>query len=386
MSTRKRKPRESWGAVRKLPSGRYQASYTGPDGSRYKAPATFDGMTDARGWLARKQIEVLDGEWQAHTALEPSRSRPSTSTLGSYGRDWVQTRTNRNGEPLRDRTRVEYLRLLDTALEPLADKRMNALTPDMIRTWYSELVKSGRKTLAARAYGLLKSILATAVTDGRIKSNPCIIRGAQNSSTGRKVEPPTATELAKIVAAMPDRLQAAVLLAAWVGARYGELTELRRKDVTALDDPAGSIMLVSIARAVTQITGEGYKVGMPKSAAGVRVVPVPPHIAAAVERHLREHVGDSPDSLLFAATGTNSHLPQSSLVKHYYPARKAAGRPDMPWHALRHFGATRAALAGATLKELQTRLGHSTVSAAMRYQHTAGRDFELARRMAQLDS
>ncbi|WP_306233857.1 tyrosine-type recombinase/integrase [Agrococcus beijingensis] len=386
MSVRKRKQRESWGAVRKLPSGRYQASYTGPDGNRYAAPSTFDGMTDARGWLARKQIEVLDGEWQAHTAAEPSRSRPSTTTLGAYGREWVETRTNRNGEPLRDRTRVEYLRLLATALEPLADLRMSALTPDMIRAWYSGMVKSGRKTLAARAYGLLKSILSTAVTDGRIKSNPCMIRGAQNATTGRKVEPPTATELAKITAAMPERLQAAVLLAAWVGARYGELTELRRKDVTMIDDAAGAVVLVSIARAVTHVTGEGYIVGMPKSAAGVRVVPVPPNIAPALTRHLEQHVAHSPDALLFPAADGVSHLPQSSLVKHYYPARQAAGRPDMPWHALRHFGATRAAQAGATLKELQARLGHSTVSAAMRYQHTAGRDFDLARRMALLDT
>lgn len=384
--TGKRKRRESFGAIRKLPSGRYQASYVGPDGVRYPAPATFVALTDARGWLANRQAEISSGKWQAHTARKPSVSRPATGTLAEYARLWVETRTNRNGEPLRDRTRVEYLRLIDTAIAPLGDNRLGAITPEMVRRWYADLVKSGRKTLAARAYSLLKSILATAVDDGRLSGNPCIIRGAQNASTGKKVAPPTAAELDRIVKAMPDRLKAAVLLAAWVGARYGELTELRRRDVRTVDDEGGTLMLVAIERAVTHVTGEGYKVGMPKSAAGVRVVPVPPHVAPAVEHHLREHVGGSPDALLFPASDGRSHLPQSSLVKHYYPARKAAGRPDMPWHALRHFGATRAALAGATLKELQARLGHSTVSAAMRYQHTAGRDFELARRMAQLEA
>ncbi|WP_347757330.1 site-specific integrase [Agrococcus sp. ProA11] len=343
-------------------------------------------MTDARAWLAARQAELASGQWQAHAARRPTPAKPATDTLDAYGRTWIETRTNRNGEPLRDRTRVEYLRLLDTALAPLAPQRMSAITPESVRAWYAGLVKSGRKTLAARAYSLLKSMMSTAVTDGRLTANPCIIRGAQNSSTGRKVEPPTATELAAITEAMPDRLRAAVLLAAWVGARYGELTELRRKDVRTVDDAAGHLTLINIERAVTQVTGEGYSVGQPKSAAGVRVVPVPPHIAPALEAHMREHVDPSPDALLFPATDGISHLPQSSLVKHFYPARKAAGRPDMPWHALRHFGATRAALAGATLKELQARLGHSTVSAAMRYQHTAGRDFELARRMAALDS
>lgn len=385
MSTAKRKPRESFGRLRKTSAGRWHASYMGPDGERHNAPATFKLVTDARLWLADQRGTIARGEWTA-----PGEAKRSTVAarvkLDAYAREWVGTRTNRNGEPLRDRTRVEYIRLIDTALAPLAEHPLNAITTETVRAWYSALVKSGRKTLAARAYSLLKSILSTAVTDGRIGSNPCVIRGAQNASTGKKVAPPTAAELAKITAAMPDRLRAAVLLAAWVGARYGELTELRRRDVRTVDDVGGSLMLVSIERGVTHVTGEGYKVGMPKSAAGVRVVPVPPHIAADVERHMREHVGPSPDALLFPASDGVSHLPQSSLVKHYYPARKAAGRPDMPWHALRHFGATRAALAGATIKELQARLGHSTVSAAMRYQHTAGRDFDLARRMAELDA
>lgn len=39
-------------------------------------------------------------------------------------------------------------------------------------------------------------------------------------------------------------------------------------------------------------------------------------------------------------------------------------------HALRHLGATLAARAGATLAEVQARLGHSTAKAAMQYQHS----------------
>ena len=99
---------------------------------------------------------------------------------------------------------------------------------------------------------------------------------------------------------------------------------------------------------------------------------------------MSKFVDPSPDALLFPAADGVSHLAQSTFGKHWEPARKAAGREDMPWHALRHHGATKAAKAGATLKELQQRLGHSTVAAAMRYQHAAGRDTELARRMSEL--
>jgi integrase len=55
----------------------------------------------------------------------------------------------------------------------------------------------------------------------------------------------------------------------------------------------------------------------------------------------------------------------------YGRARVKAGRPDLRPHDLRHTGATLAAVHGATLKELMSRLGHSTPAAAMRYQHAA---------------
>ena len=45
MAKQTRKRRESFGAVRTLPSGRIQASYTGLDGNRYPAPHTFDNLT-----------------------------------------------------------------------------------------------------------------------------------------------------------------------------------------------------------------------------------------------------------------------------------------------------------------------------------------------------
>jgi integrase len=61
----------------------------------------------------------------------------------------------------------------------------------------------------------------------------------------------------------------------------------------------------------------------------------------------------------------------STLYKVWYPAREAAGRPDLRFHDLRHTGATLAAATGATLAELMARLGHSTPAAAMRYQHAA---------------
>lgn len=381
----KRKRREAFGSVRKLPSGRIQASYVGPDGLRHNAPQTFDTLTDARGWLVTQQAQILSGEWsRTATDLAESAKRGKTATFAEYAAQWIETRTNRHGEHLRPRTATEYRRLVNGPLKPFGDLRLSAISSESIRTWYSGMLVAGTKTQAARAYELLKSILATAVTDGRIKTNPCQIRGAASASTGRKITPPTAAELQRIVDHITPRFKAAVILAAWTGVRYGELTELRRKDIDVLESENDAAIVVNVSRGVTHVTGQGFVVGPTKSEAGVRSIVLPPHVNDIVLAHMKEHVGRFPDSLLFPGADGAGHLGQSAFYRHWNPARVAAKRPDLPWHGLRHYGATRAAVAGATLKELQARLGHSTVAAAMRYQHTAGRDEELARRMSEL--
>ena len=385
MTKKPRQVRQAFGAFRVLPSGRFQASYVGEDGIRYNAPHTFDNKTDARGWLSIQQAQLHSGTWRAHDANRATTTKRSlTDTFETYAVEWLSTRMNRHGEPLRPRTRVEYQRLLNTTLQPLAGQRLNALTPANIRKWNAEAQTHG-VTQAARAYGFLKAVLNTAVDDGRLTSNPCVIRGAQNATTGRKVTPPTPEQLQTILDRITPRYRAAVIIAAWAGCRFGEMTELRRKDIAVLESATGVIsVIVNVSRAVTQITGEGFVIGKTKSEAGMRSIVLPPHVNQIVIDHLAGNVAVGPESLLFPAADGVSHLAQSTFIKHWYPARAAAKRTDMPWHALRHHGATRAALAGATLKELQDRLGHSTVAAAMRYQHTAGRDAELAQRMSDL--
>jgi hypothetical protein len=57
----------------------------------------------------------------------------------------------------------------------------------------------------------------------------------------------------------------------------------------------------------------------------------------------------------------------------------AVNLPDLHFHDLRHTGGTLSAATGASLKELMARLGHSSVRAAMMYQHaTRDRDRVIA--------
>ena len=53
----------------------------------------------------------------------------------------------------------------------------------------------------------------------------------------------------------------------------------------------------------------------------------------------------------------------------WQPAAQAVGVPGLRFHDLRHTAGTLATAAGASLREVVRRLGHSTTTAAIRYQH-----------------
>ena len=124
----------------------------------------------------------------------------------------------------------------------------------------------------------------------------------------------------------------------------------------------------------------------PKTDAGTRDVPIPPHLVGDVRAHLLEHAQPGKDGLLFPSRD-GGHLSTSAFYGRastlndqgdvirkghgYFEARRIAGREDLRFHDLRHTGLTNAATVGATLAELMQLAGHSTAGAAMRYQHAA---------------
>ena len=68
--TRKPVGKRGFGSIRKLPSGRYQARYTGPDGGEHKAPKTFAEKIDAEG----KAKAAQDAAAKYQTAVQKCRA------------------------------------------------------------------------------------------------------------------------------------------------------------------------------------------------------------------------------------------------------------------------------------------------------------------------
>src|SRR6201985_2695435 len=97
--------RRRFGAVRRLPSGRWQARYPGPDGIVRPAGDTFATKTEAEVWLSRKETELIEGEW-----IEPDADEIA---LGEYGATWIEERPR-----LRPKTITLYRYLLRAHIAP----------------------------------------------------------------------------------------------------------------------------------------------------------------------------------------------------------------------------------------------------------------------------
>ncbi|WP_190394128.1 tyrosine-type recombinase/integrase [Nocardiopsis quinghaiensis] len=341
-----------------------------PDG--LQTGRTFQTERDAVAWLGEQRSMISKGTWTTATAQ-------LATTFGDYAERWMATRTVR-GRPLADRTRATYQDLLDRFILPeFAPTHLHTITREDVKRWHGRRLPQDRPTTRAKAYSLLRAILAGSVDDGYLSANPARIRGAGQVRRRHTIRPASVEELAALTGSMPPRYRLMVALASFCALRYGELTELRRGDV---DVKAG---VLHVSRAVVLVEGR-FVVKTPKSDAGDRDVAIPPHLLPMVRAHLLEHTAPGADGLLFPArTDPSGHLRQSSFAKVYYPARAKAGRPDLRFHDLRHTGATLAAQSGATLRELMSRLGHSSSQAAMNYQHAAGdRDAAIALRLSEM--
>ena len=426
------------GTVRQLKSGRWQAFYR-HDGRTFTAPHTFATNAEANAWLATESADRTRGVWRdpdadritlAAYAADWLGSRPelASRTRDNYERHlrrWILPRIGQIGGSrgvelgamdvadltpavirawyaaiythahasaakrlAREKERLAHPAREWAAAQGLTVAPTGRISPAVMRAWReageppsqrtarSTVVplETAGETTAAQAYRSLRAILSTAVTDGLLTTNPCQIKGAghvahQERGTASPIE------VAQIAAHMPPQYSAAVTLAAWSGLRFGELFALARRHV---DLDAGT---VRVERALEQVPGKAVTFGKPKTDKSRRLVHLPAFVLTAVREHMAEHVEASPDALLFPAQD-GSPTPNVRISRYFRAARAVIGRDDLRWHDLRHTGATLAYSAGASVPEVQARLGHTTMRAAQLYAHAAGdSDAVLAKRL-----
>ncbi|QGG96793.1 tyrosine-type recombinase/integrase [Actinomarinicola tropica] len=352
--------RSSWGSVRKLPSGRYQARYC-VEGQLVAAPTTFRTKRDAEVYLSTVRADIERGHW-----VDPAARQVS---LGEYATRWLDLRPG-----LRPRTLELYESELRLHILPaLGDLELTKITPTTVREWHAGMLRAGTpgRSTVAKCYRLLRAILNTAVADELILRNPCVINGAGTESAPERpiASIPQVFDIAEVI---EPRFRAMVLIGAFVGLRLGEMLALTRGRV---DLDSGAIRVVEQYQELKDGT---WVLGPPKSAAGVRRVAIPELLVPELAVHLDRFAAAGRDGLLFPGTH-GQPVRRAAWYRAWGRALATIGIEGMKPHDLRHTGNTLAAMTGASTKELMARFGQSTSRAALIYQHaTRDRDQQIA--------
>jgi integrase len=143
-----------------------------------------------------------------------------------------------------------------------------------------------------------------------------------------------------------------VLILAYTGLRFGELTGLNVEDV---DLPARRLR---VRRSITQLSGRLLE-GPPKSRAGRRSVPIPERLISILERRIEGRTAGEP--AIVSPKGSRLGLENWKRAVGWRTRIAELGRPTMRVHDLRHTSASLARSAGADMKLLQVTMGHASI-------------------------
>jgi integrase len=234
-------------------------------------------------------------------------------------------------------------------------------------------------SLARSIYATLRAAISYGVRMNLVKVNPC-----------SKIDLPrprrsemlflTASEVRALAEAIDPYYRTLVYFAAYTGLRAGEIGALRRKDVDLLRG------VVHVRRALKDVGGK-LEFGPTKNRAE-RTVLLPRSLREMLAEHLSGSLpgGSGPESLVFPSRTGKPLRHNAFRQRPFKPAivgdldnkdpkkRRAPALPSekhgLRFHDLRHTAASLSVAAGANIKQVSTRLGHSSVVITLdRYTH-----------------
>ncbi|MGO8068755.1 tyrosine-type recombinase/integrase [Rhizobium leguminosarum] len=390
MSVRKRE----WTTPRGIQKSAWVVDYTDAAGKRRLK--TFTKKKEADSFAATATVEVREGVHVADSA---------TITIEEAGKLWIKSGEAAGLERTTIDQRKQHLNLHIVPL--VGSVKLNKVTAPWVRTFQDDLRAKGRTlAMVKRVTVSLGSILADAQGRGLVVRNA--VHELSKARSGTKasdrrakaklrigVDIPTNDETRNILDAAVGRYRPLIVTMIFTGIRSSEARGLRWEDV---DLKKGLLH-------VRQRADRYGKIGMPKSEAGQRTLPLPP----IVVNTLKEWTLVCPKSeagLVFPNQAGNIEFHNNMLHRGLWEAEFAAGlsvvtdkkdedgKPILApkysgFHALRHWYASwcinRKADGGLelTAKAVQARMGHSSIQVTF---DTYGHLFPAADEAAEMEA
>ena len=308
----------------------YIVKWKTPDG-RHRTKGGFRTRKAAQVYATQVAAAALNGQ-----AFDPKAGQV---TFRAAAAGWLKGRHD-----LKPTTLAEHTR----ALGPAAATRrsdgttlsidavfgaypINAITREQITAWISKLTAAGKSPSTVRyKYHLVRMVLAQAVVDGLLTTNPAdyVKLPTEHNTT---VDDPTmfltAAQVTALVTETPWPYSIYVHLAAWAGLRAAELCGLQVGDVES-----GSLR---VERTVQPLGGELIYLP-PKTKGSRRRVPLTDATYSLLAEYLAAHPrGKEPSAPLFPGlvTARPAVLDWAKPLRHgtfyhiYHDAVKRAGLP-----------------------------------------------------------
>lgn len=374
----------------------------GPDGKRRQRTR--------RGFRTKREASAALAEVAHDQANRGRVSVRSDVTLGDYATAWLDAR--RDLRP----TAVDNLRTSLVHIVPrLGARRVQDVSAEDVAWLYGELAEHGKRAGKCRTAGVtcaehgcspdahdglapkslghvhaaLRSILAAAVEDGLIPSNPAETKRARQArprggkTTAKVTEDQCwSTEQARtlVAATADDRLGALWATMLGTGMRRGEALALRWEDI---DLDAGTL---HVRRSVTTVRGQVVESDGGKTDAAARRIVLGADLVAVLRDHRKRQaaerlaagaVWEDTGTVFVEEDGRPIHPNKASTA--FTRAAEATGLPSIGLHGLRHTHATMLLRAGVPIPAVAQRLGHANPSITLAvYSHALPADDALA--------
>lgn len=352
---------------RKLPSGKWQATVRGPDGSRHTQ--TDELKSVVKHWAKQQEAAIARGEFR-----DP---RLGDLRIG----DWHERVTQSRG--IEAVTKDKNASLWRTHCAPEWSRwPMAAVTRLEAQAWVDKLKSSRRARHKGKpadpAAGDVPVISPATIADvvhimsqlyalAMREQPPIVLVNPFDHLELPRIQPrpvqflehDEAEALYQAVEAIAGpAMRTLVELGTEVGLRPGELYGLHGHRVDWL---RGKLQVIDV------MTRKGLR-QHPKSKRSHRVVPVPPRPLEGMSLLM---AGRARDALVFTAPKGGPVTDGHFRNRVWYPAIKAAGIRRFPPRVMRHTAASWLVQDGVPLYDVQALLGHEDYATTQRYAHLA---------------
>ncbi len=337
---------------------RYNDSHSGQ--VRYK---TFPRRKDADAFLSEiSRADYIHDTDTVNFSKAADRWLHVCKTIGRKGREPIEGSTARKYE--------EHTRIIKSVI---GDSKLNTLTPVNCDQFRDELLMTYSRKYAKKILTSFKSILSQARTDGYLRHDPAENTAILISQRHEKQESAPIPSIEEIRALLNKASELAncgnkQMRKAW--SRYAPfffvLTYSGMRPCEVIGLPWKNVSFVNNTIEVTQDSTETGEIGLPKSASAYRTIHMPVVAMTALKKWQTECPKGNLD-LVFPnwKGGVESHA--NITNRGWYVLQRACGfigedgRPIYPLKSFRHVRASLEIHNGATAKEVQLLMGHSTV-------------------------